>query len=60
MNNNNIIMGAWRALHNEYATVEELDRVISTNTEEHKELRDLITNNHDEIKTMLIDILVNK
>lgn len=58
--NNKILAGAWAALHHDYATVEELDRVISTNTEEHKELRDLITNNHDELKTMLIDILVNR
>ena len=47
----------WRLLHSDYATVQRLEEYKDVNSQEHKEIRQLIVDNHDEIKDLFIKYL---
>ena len=50
----------WRLIHSEYATVQKLEEYKDVNSQEHKEIRQLIVDNHDEIKDLFIKHLSSR
>jgi len=60
MSNANLIKGAWAALHNNYATKEEVEEITRTNSAEHKELREIMVANHNELKDLFINYLIDR
>jgi len=55
-----IFPGLWRLIHSEYATVQKLEEYKDVNSQEHKEIRQLIVDNHDEIKDLFIKHLSSR
>lgn len=55
-----IFPGLWRLIHSEYATVQKLEEYKDVHSQEHKEIRQLIVDNHDEIKDLFIKHLSSR
>jgi len=50
----------WKLIHSKYATVQKLQEYKDVHSQEHKEIRQLIVDNHDEIKDLFIKHLSSR